>query len=206
MTRSKWDCKKDEFYKLRIEQKLTYPEIAKIYGVTKETIKCAMKRLGIPLLERKKKVKEIKPKRTPKERKIMTCAFCGKEFIERPGRAPGVYCSKECSIRDKRKKLINLWKQGLHNGTSGFTCSDFVRDYMFEKVGYKCERCGWGEVNPFTKRVPLQIHHVDGNSLNNKEENLQVLCPNCHNLTENFGSRNKNAPNGKSQYYRRNKI
>ena len=74
---------------------------------------------------------------------------------------------------------------------------------MFEKAGYKCEKCGWGEENPYTHRVPLQIHHLDGNSLNNAESNLQVLCPNCHCLTENYGSRNKNAPNGKSQYYRR---
>lgn len=74
---------------------------------------------------------------------------------------------------------------------------------MIEKVGYKCEKCGWGIENPYTHKVPLQIHHLDGNSLNNEESNLQVLCPNCHALTENFGSRNKNAPNGKSQYYRR---
>lgn len=60
---------------------------------------------------------------------------------------------------------------------------------------------GWGEVNPYTNLVPLQIHHVDGNSTNNKEENLEVLCPNCHSLTENFGSRNTNTPEGKSAYY-----
>lgn len=76
-----------------------------------------------------------------------------------------------------------------------------VRRYMLEKYNYKCSKCGWGEVNPYTNLVPLQIHHVDGNSTNNKEENLEVLCPNCHSLTENFGSRNTNAPEGKSAYY-----
>ena len=24
------------------------------------------------------------------------------------------------------------------------------------------------------------VHHIDGNCTNNKEENLQLLCPNCH--------------------------
>lgn len=72
---------------------------------------------------------------------------------------------------------------------------------MLKKHDYKCEKCGWGEINPFTNKTPLQIHHIDGNSLNNKEENLQLLCPNCHSLTENFGSRNKNAPEGRSVYY-----
>ena len=31
------------------------------------------------------------------------------------------------------------------------------------------------------------------NRMNNSEENLQLLCPNCHSLTENFGSRNINC-------------
>ena len=74
-----------------------------------------------------------------------------------------------------------------------------------EKYDFKCQRCGWGEVNPYTNRVPLQVHHIDGNSMNNKEENLVLLCPNCHSLTENFGSRNKNAPRGKSTYYGKSK-
>jgi predicted HNH restriction endonuclease len=26
----------------------------------------------------------------------------------------------------------------------------------------------------------LQLHHIDGNRENNKEENLTLLCPNCH--------------------------
>lgn len=56
-----------------------------------------------------------------------------------------------------------------------------------------CQKCGWHEVNPYTGLVPLQIHHIDGDCTNNREENLQLLCPNCHSLTENFGSRNKNC-------------
>ena len=39
----------------------------------------------------------------------------------------------------------------------------------------------------------LQIHHIDGDATNNREENLQVLCPNHHAMTEHFGSRNKNS-------------
>lgn len=29
--------------------------------------------------------------------------------------------------------------------------------------------------------------------MNNKEENLELLCPNCHSLTDNFGALNKNS-------------
>lgn len=56
-----------------------------------------------------------------------------------------------------------------------------------------CELCGWNKINTYTNKVPLQIHHLDGDCKNNRPENLQLLCPNCHSLTENFGSRNTNC-------------
>lgn len=61
---------------------------------------------------------------------------------------------------------------------------------FFNKNHSKCQKCGWGEINPVTKLVPLQIHHIDGDCLNNDEKNLELLCPNCHSLTETYGSLN----------------
>ena len=111
----------------------------------------------------------------------------------------------ECAVEDKRQRYIKDWKLGIISGTNNYTCSSFVRNYMLQKCNYKCEKCGWGKLNTFTNKVPLQIHHIDGNSENNTESNLQVLCPNCHSLTENFGSRNTKAPRGKSTYYGKSK-
>jgi hypothetical protein len=34
---------------------------------------------------------------------------------------------------------------------------------MLEKAEYKCSKCGWGECNPYTQKIPLEIHHRDGN-------------------------------------------
>ena len=51
-------------------------------------------------------------------------------------------------------------------------------------------KCGWGEMHPLTKLVPLEVHHIDGNYKNNDESNLQLLCPNCHALTETYRSLN----------------
>lgn len=48
-------------------------------------------------------------------------------------------------------------------------------------AGYKsdiCECCGISDWNG--KPISLQLHHIDGNPKNNKLENLQILCPNCH--------------------------
>ena len=61
-----------------------------------------------------------------------------------------------------------------------------IRERLFRERGRKCERCGWTETNPFTKIIPVQIDHKDGNNKNNAKENLEILCPNCHSLTEFF--------------------
>ena len=37
--------------------------------------------------------------------------------------------------------------------------------------------------------IMLELHHIDGNHNNNKLENLQMLCPNCHSITDNFKSK-----------------
>lgn len=48
----------------------------------------------------------------------------------------------------------------------------------------KCECCGITEWN--RKPLVMQLHHINGNHLDNKLENLQMLCPNCHSQTENY--------------------
>jgi predicted HNH restriction endonuclease len=39
-------------------------------------------------------------------------------------------------------------------------------------------------------RKGLEIHHKDGNNSNNELSNLEIICPNCHSLTENFRGAN----------------
>lgn len=55
---------------------------------------------------------------------------------------------------------------------------------------HRCEICGnttWNGVP-----IPLELHHIDGNHYNNSWDNLQILCPNCHALTNNnSGAANK---------------
>ena len=47
----------------------------------------------------------------------------------------------------------------------------------------QCELCLLEEWQG--KKIPLELHHKDGNHYNNDFENLQILCPNCHALQEN---------------------
>lgn len=69
--------------------------------------------------------------------------------------------------------------------------SKHVLRYISEKYGEKCTICGWNKRNVITNRVPLEVDHVDGDSENNCEDNLRLICPNCHSLSENFRNLNR---------------
>lgn len=62
---------------------------------------------------------------------------------------------------------------------------------MLEKYNYSCQECGWNKINPYTNKTPLEIHHKDGNYLNGSEDNLALLCPNCHSLTDTYKALNR---------------
>ncbi len=80
--------------------------------------------------------------------------------------------------------------------------SRHLKRFLVEKFGNKCVVCGWSKRHPVTHNVPLEIDHIDGNSENNLEKNLQLLCPNCHALTPFF----KNLNKGKGRKWRMNKY
>lgn len=73
---------------------------------------------------------------------------------------------------------------------SNYKCSWRLRERLLKyRDSRKCDNCGhsiWLG-NP----IPLEVHHINGNNLDNRLENLQVLCPNCHALTENFRGKAK---------------
>lgn len=53
----------------------------------------------------------------------------------------------------------------------------------------KCEKCK--NENWLDGKIPLELHHIDGNKYNNSLDNLQILCPNCHSLTSNWNGKNR---------------
>lgn len=137
-------------------------------------------------------------KHSNKERKkpLKLCVECGKGNVKHNKK----FCSNSCQFLNQYKTYISKWKEGLETGVTGKQgTSNYIRRYLFQKNNNKCEECGWSKINKVTGKVPLTIEHIDGNWQNNNEDNLKLLCPNCHSLTETYGALNKG--NGRKGRY-----
>jgi predicted nucleic acid-binding Zn ribbon protein len=116
------------------------------------------------------------------------CLVCDKDISSR-----NKYCSNKCQNEKMYIDFISNWKLGKLDGSIGSFKDDiskYIRKYIFIKYNNKCCQFGWSEYNQFTNKIPLQVDHIDGNHKNNNEDNLRLLCPNCHSLTKNYGSLN----------------
>ena len=172
-----------------IQQGSSYESIGRMYGVTGTAIKKHAKKIGIVLDERRKKnEKETFNKGKNLKYKTRYCLQCGKEI---EGGKYTKFCSSKCFQDYMFESRVKSWKDNpdLYGKED---IPSFIRRYLFVKYGGKCSNpdCGWHEVNPYTGEVPLEVHHIDGDCTNNKEDNLVLLCPNCHSLTNNHGSLN----------------
>jgi endogenous inhibitor of DNA gyrase (YacG/DUF329 family) len=193
-----WINEKETLERL-INEGVSYERIGRQYDVSGNAVKKAAKKLGIELEQKR----EINPNEHFNKGKKQThiCINCGKEF-EHTRSSKNKFCSNKCQMDYRYKEYIKRWKNGEEDGMSGkYGLSGHIRRYLLEKYNYKCEICDWSEENPHTHTVPLEIHHKDGDYTNNKEENLQLLCPNHHSLTETYKSHNKNGRKGREKYY-----
>ncbi len=94
------------------------------------------------------------------------------------------------------------WNAGLHGiGKNRYLLSEIlVKNSNFQshklkirlfKEGIKpkkCEQCGWAKIT-IDGYLPLELDHINGNNKDNRLENLRILCPNCHSLTNNHRGR-----------------
>lgn len=111
-----------------------------------------------------------------------------------------IYCSVQCQKDFEYGQYILDWKAGLKPGYVGKTKSlaSSLRKYMLLKHNNTCQECGWDKVHPIDKKPLVEIDHIDGNASNCDEDNLRVLCPNCHSMTPTFRARNKTSARNRS--------
>lgn len=127
------------------------------------------------------------------KREPCACLNCG---IEKKNLKK--YCSVKCQKEFQKKQKIVDWKNGLHVGKNQ------IKRYLEEKYGYVCSVCGISEWQG--KRIGLELEHKDGNSENNLEDNLCLICPNCHSQTDTYKAKNKgNGRHARRQRYKEGK-
>jgi hypothetical protein len=128
------------------------------------------------------------------------CLNCSLE-IKSTKEVTRIFCSHVCHQDARRKEYINRWKQGLESGERGKgQISNHVRRYLNEKFNSTCVSCNlsiW-----LGKPISLEVEHIDGNSENNSECNLTLLCPNCHSQTDSY----KGANRGKGRHARKQRY
>lgn len=81
-----------------------------------------------------------------------------------------------------RNKIYSLEEILIENSPHRNTYSLRERLIRAGLKEHKCEICGYSE--------RIELHHINGNSSDNRLENLQILCPNCHAKTDNYRVKN----------------
>lgn len=170
----------------RVEQLLaeglTFTEIAVALEISKPTVCYHARRLGIPPIDKYRKRYDWTEVQRYYEagHSISACqrkfGFARKTFadavnrgdvVTRPQAMPleQLLAAPRCRSHLKRRVIAAGLKES------------------------RCEQCGLTQ----WRGLPLSIalHHVNGDGSDNRLENLQFLCPNCHSQTENFSGRNR---------------
>jgi len=165
------------------ENGLNYAEIARAHGVAKSTVAYHARRLGEPADERCNRRYdwvEVQGfyddghsinaclRHFGMARKSLTDACRRGALVTRPQAQP-LEMLLATSTRNRAHLLRRLVTAGLKPP--------------------RCELCGIAEWLGLP--LTLQLHHRNGSGLDNRLDNLQVLCPNCHSQTDTWSGRNK---------------
>lgn len=99
-------------------------------------------------------------------RKESPCVICGKLILAGLNKKT---CNRSCS--NKYRTGIKYKIGRPKNIARTFR---ILKLRLMEERGKSCEKCG------YNKYEILQVHHKNKNRNDNKVENLEIICPNCH--------------------------
>jgi DNA-binding CsgD family transcriptional regulator/5-methylcytosine-specific restriction endonuclease McrA len=166
-------------------------EIARILGISKSTVSYHARRLGQPIDERCRRrydwaiVQEFYDEGHSVRDCIREFGFSSQTWHQammrglvtaRPAFKPDEEVFARNTHRNRGHLKERLLQAGLKDGT--------------------CERCGIAEWRD--QAISLALHHINGDRLDNRIENLELLCPNCHSQTDTFSGRNGHGKSGRA--------
>lgn len=104
------------------------------------------------------------------------------------------YCGKKCTY-----KLESYLNNEVKINAS------LLRKKLIE-YGIKkeeCEMCGLNEW--MNHKIPLELHHKNGNHNDNNLSNLEILCSNCHSVKHGYSEYKKKCKNCGKEFLTKNK-
>jgi hypothetical protein len=165
-------------------QGFTYVEIAGRLGLTKSTVAYHARRLGIPADERfSRRYDWVEIQRVYNTG--LSIRKCAARFGFNLATWHAAVARGEVVSRSREIPM-----EALLVSNRPQTSRTHLKDRLI-KAGIKenrCERCGISEWRG--KPLSMQLHHMNGDGLDNRLENLELLCANCHSQTSTYGGRN----------------
>jgi transposase len=162
---------------------MTKAQVARELGVTKSSVSRHAARAGLPVDERCRRrydwvaVQQFYDEGHSIAECVARFGFGRATFNDARRRG-------DLTTRPRGAPIDEIFVQGVHRN----------RNHLKQRLDQAgllsdvCEGCGLSEWRG--RPLTLQLHHLNGDAMDHRVENLTLLCPNCHTQTDNWGGRN----------------
>lgn len=111
--------------------------------------------------------------------------------------AGGNYANAKRKIRDLNIDTDHFvgqaWMRGVYKPFGKLTRTSSIKKHLVRERGHQCENEQCGRKTWLGQPIMLELEHIDGDRTNHVEDNLKLLCPNCHSQTTTWRGRNIKA-------------